>query len=134
MEPPAIPGSIRAPAGEAGALVGCAAGIAKGVGGGSARVGGMESTIRVPDSDLVARGCINSEAEDVSSVDAGLFYTVDLASTGMDHEAVAAQVTEQAEPWKVQWVPLADIAGIENPPAPQDGQWEDWTRIALTGI
>jgi predicted NUDIX family phosphoesterase len=93
-----------------------------------------ETGFSVPDSDLVARGCINSEKEDVSSVHAGLFYTVDLKSAGMDHEAIAAKVTEQAEPWKVQWVSLADVAGVENPIAPQDGQWEDWTRIALTGI
>lgn len=93
-----------------------------------------ETGLSVPDSDLVARGCINSEAEDVSSVHAGLFYTVDLAGTGMDHAAIAARVTEQAEPWKVEWVALADVAGKDNPPAPQGGQWEDWTRIALTGI
>jgi len=93
-----------------------------------------ETGFSVSDDALVARGCINSEKEDVSSVHAGLFYTVDLASTGMDHAAIAAQVTEQAEPWKVEWVPLADVAGVENPAAPQDGAWEDWTRIALTGI
>lgn len=83
---------------------------------------------------LLARGCINSEKEDVSSVHAGLFYTVDLAATGMDHAAIAAKVTEQAEPWRVEWVELAEITRREDPPAPQDGQWEDWTRIALTGI
>ena len=83
---------------------------------------------------LVARGCINSEKEDVSSVHAGLFYTVDLAATGMDHDAIAERVTEQAEPWKVQWVAISEVAGVDDPPAPQDGQWEDWTRIALTGI
>jgi len=38
---------VGAPAGEAGAPVGCDAGIAKGDGGGSARVGGIESTIRL---------------------------------------------------------------------------------------
>ena len=93
-----------------------------------------ETGLSVPESALVARGCINSEKEDVSSVHAGLFYTVDLKATGMDHAAIAARVTEQAEPWKVEWVALADVAGKDNPPAPQGGQWEDWTRIALTGI
>ena len=93
-----------------------------------------ETGLSVDDGALVARGCINSEREDVSSVHAGLFYTVDLAGTGMDHDAVARLVTEQAEPWKVEWISLADVAGREDARAPQDGQWEDWTRIALTGI
>ena len=65
---------------------------------------------------------------------AGLFYTVDLAHTGMDHEAIAAKVTAQAEPWKVEWVAISDVAGREAPPAPQGGQWEDWTRIAVLGL
>ena len=38
------------------------------------------------------------------------------------------------ESHQVLWVALADVAGKDNPPAPQGGQWEDWTRIALTGI
>ncbi|RKZ13610.1 hypothetical protein DRQ53_09985 [bacterium] len=93
-----------------------------------------ETGFSVPSDALVARGCINSEREDVSSVHAGLFYTVDLASTGLGHEAIAAKVTEQAEPWKVEWVELAAIAGMEDPAAPQEGQWEDWTRIAARGL
>lgn len=93
-----------------------------------------ETGFNVSDDALVARGCINSEKEDVSSVHAGLFYTVDLAHTGMDHEAIAAKVTAQAEPWKVEWVAISDVAGREDPPAPQGGQWEDWTRIAVLGL
>jgi len=93
-----------------------------------------ETGFSVSDDALVARGCINSEKEDVSSVHAVLFYTVDLAHTGMDHDAIAAKVTAQAEPWKVEWVAISDVAGREDPPAPQGGQWEDWTRIAVLGL
>jgi predicted NUDIX family phosphoesterase len=93
-----------------------------------------ETGLRVPDEALVARGCINSEKEDVSSVHAGLFHTVDLASTGMDHDAIAARVTEQVEPWKVEWVERSSLAGVATPPAPQGGEWEDWTKIAIDGL
>ena len=82
----------------------------------------------------MSRGCINSEKEDVSSVHAGLFYTVDLSSTGLDHTAIAEKVTAQAEPWRVEWVALASLSGSDDPPAPQDGQWEDWTQIAISGL
>lgn len=92
-----------------------------------------ETGLQVPASSLVARGCINSEREDVSSVHAGLFYTVDLVSTGLDHETIAARVTEQAEPWRVEWVRVETLeAG--PPPAPQGGEWEDWTQIALSSF
>lgn len=93
-----------------------------------------ETGFSVGASALLARGCINSEKEDVSSVHAGLFYTVDLATTAMDHDAIAAQVTAQAEPWRVEWVELADVAGVAEPVAPRDGTWEDWTRIALSAL
>ena len=93
-----------------------------------------ETGFSVGPEALVARGCINSEREDVSSVHAGLFYTVDLASTGLDHAAIAKKVTAQTEPWRVEWVELASLTGVENPPAPQDGQWEDWTQIAISGL
>jgi predicted NUDIX family phosphoesterase len=92
-----------------------------------------ETGLEVPASALVTRGCINSEREDVSSVHAGLFYTVDLTAVGLDHERIAARVTEQAEPWRVQWVRIDPDAGFP-PPAPKDGQWEDWTQIALTAF
>ena len=60
-----------------------------------------ETGFRVDPEALVPRGCINSEKEDVSSVHAGLFYTVDLSSTGLDHGAVAERVTAQSEPWQI---------------------------------
>ena len=89
-----------------------------------------ETGLRVPAAALVSRGCINSEKEDVSSVHAGVFYTVDLAVTGQDHDAIARLVEEQAEPWRVEWVRLADLDPVA-PAAPQEGEWEDWAKIAL---
>lgn len=92
-----------------------------------------ETGLRVPAASLLARGCINSEKEEVSSVHAGLFYTVDLAPTGLDHEAIARRVDEQTEPWRVEWVQI-DGLGADRPAAPQDGAWEDWAQIALTSF
>jgi len=34
----------------------------------------------------------------------------------------------------VEWVDLADVAGVAAPPAPQNGAWEDWTHIALSAL
>lgn len=95
-----------------------------------------ETGLAVEPSALVARGCINSEAEDVSSVHAGVFYTVDVAGLGLDAEAIAETVTAQAEPHRVQWVPVAALRGAEGGigPAPHEGRWEDWTRIAARGL
>lgn len=93
-----------------------------------------ETGLRVPDDALVARGCINSEREDVSSVHAGLFYTVDLVATGLDHETIAARVNEQAEPWRVEWVRVETLASTPPPAAPQGGEWEDWARIAISSF
>ena len=94
-----------------------------------------ETGLDVDPAALVAHGCINSEAEDVSSVHAGLFYTVDLAGTGLDRNQIAEKVKAQAEPYDVAWRARTDLRGADGKlgPAPNDGEWEDWSRIALAG-
>lgn len=89
-----------------------------------------ETGFAVPTSALVERGCINSEAQDVSSVHVGVFFTVGLDSLGLDRDAVAAQVQRQAEPHRVAWRRASELTSGEVA-APEDGQWEDWSRIVL---
>lgn len=95
-----------------------------------------ETGFLVEPAALVARGCINSEAEDVSSVHAGVFFTVDLAGLGLDGSTIADTVTAQAEPARVQWVALDALFDAQGSlaAAPHGGQWEDWTRIAVRGL
>lgn len=95
-----------------------------------------ETGLRVDEEHLVLRGCINSEKEDVSSVHAGFFFTADLAGLGLDHSTIAATVTAQAEPHQVEWVALDALfdAPDDIGPAPQQGEWEDWSRIAIGGL
>ncbi len=92
-----------------------------------------ETGLVVSPAALRARGCINSEAEDVSSVHVGVFFTVDLAELHLDHDAIAAKVQAQAEPHRVAWKRVEDLisAPTSLPAAPQDGAWEDWTAIVL---
>lgn len=87
-----------------------------------------ETGFSVSPDALVERGCINSESEDVSSVHVGVFFTVALDGLDLDADAIAAKVTAQAEPYRVQWV---ERAGLDPERAPADGQWEDWTRIVI---
>lgn len=95
-----------------------------------------ETGFLVDHDALVARGCINSEKEDVSSVHAGVFFTVDLAGLQLDADTIAETVTAQAEPHRVQWVPLEGLLGPDGvpAPAPHDGRWEDWAAIAIGGL
>jgi predicted NUDIX family phosphoesterase len=87
-----------------------------------------ETGFTVASDALVERGCINSEAEDVSSVHVGVFFTVSLDATGLDAGEIAEKVTAQAEPYRVQWLDRRELDPLH---APQDGAWEDWTRIVL---
>lgn len=87
-----------------------------------------ETGFTVAPDALVEHGCINSEAEDVSSVHVGVFFTVSLDATGLDAEEIAEKVTAQAEPYRVQWLDRRELDPLH---APQDGAWEDWTRIVL---
>jgi len=95
-----------------------------------------ETGLDVPASSLVARGCINSEAEDVSSVHAGIFYQVQLEGIGLDREQIVARVTEQAEPHRVLWRSIDELWRPDGSlgSAPEDGRWEDWARIAIEGL
>lgn len=92
-----------------------------------------ETGLKVSPAALQARGCINSEAEDVSSVHVGVFFTVDLAELGLGHDEIAATVQSQAEPHRVSWMALGDIVAARPslPAAPSEEGWEDWTRIVL---
>lgn len=95
-----------------------------------------ETGFLVEPAALVARGCINSESEEVSSVHAGVFFTVDLGALGLDATTIAETVTAQAEPARVAWCELSTLRSVDGAPgpAPHDGQWEDWTRIAVRGL
>lgn len=91
-----------------------------------------ETGLRVDREHLVLHGCINSEQEDVSSVHAGFFFTADLSALGRDREDLARTVQAQAEPYRAQWIPVAEFVSGDGGigPAPHGGRWEDWTRIA----
>jgi predicted NUDIX family phosphoesterase len=95
-----------------------------------------ETGLEVRDDMLNYAGLINSEATDVSTVHLGLYYTADLAELGMDKDEIAQRVREQAEPFQVAWRTRAELRvdGETLPAAPEDGQWEDWSRIALTAL
>ena len=90
-----------------------------------------ETGFSVAPDALVEHGCINSESEDVSSVHVGVFFTVALDGLDLDADAIAAKVTAQAEPYRVQWV---ERASLDPESAPADGQWEDWTRIVIPAL
>jgi predicted NUDIX family phosphoesterase len=97
-----------------------------------------ETGLELDPSALQARGCINSEREDVSSVHVGVFFTADLAELGRPHDEIAATVRAQAEPHEVVWRSRAELASASSgpksaglPPAPTEDGWEDWTRIVL---
>lgn len=91
-----------------------------------------ETGLQLPADALKARGFINSEATDVSSVHFGLFFTVDLSVLGMDAEQIAALVTAQAEPHRVAWMKRQQL--LEDPQAPEGGSFEDWTTHAIAGL
>jgi predicted NUDIX family phosphoesterase len=92
-----------------------------------------ETGLKVSPSALQARGCINSEKEDVSSVHVGVFFTVDLAELSMSHDEIAERVQAQAEPHRVAWMPVSDItaAAPSMPASPSEEGWEDWTKIVM---
>ena len=95
-----------------------------------------ESGLTVDASALNLRGYINDESTDVSSVHFGLFYTVDLASTGLSLEQIEERVNAQAEPHRVAWRRRDELIAANGSPlaAPHEGEWEDWTRLAFTGV
>ncbi|HEX9641422.1 MAG TPA: NUDIX domain-containing protein [Candidatus Krumholzibacteria bacterium] len=81
-------------------------------------------------------GLINSEQTDVSTVHLGLYYTADLGALNMEREQILERVREQAEPFKVLWRSRDALRAREEsvPPAPEGGEWEDWSRIALGAL
>jgi len=90
-----------------------------------------ETGFTVSSDALVEHGCINSESEDVSSVHVGVFFTVALDGLDLDADGIAAKVTAQAEPYRVQWV---ERSALDLDEAPSEGQWEDWTRIVIPAL
>ncbi len=92
-----------------------------------------ETGLEVAPDQLVPRGFINSDANDVSSVHFGVLYAVDLADDTRSEDEIAALVRAQAEPHRVEWCALADLVRDDGSlhPAPHSGEWEDWTELAL---
>lgn len=92
-----------------------------------------ETGLEVDPTSLAVRGYINSEENEVSSVHLGLLFEVDLSGDPRDEAALAALVTAQSEPHRVEWVSVADLRGPDGAvgPAPHDGAWEDWTLHAI---
>jgi predicted NUDIX family phosphoesterase len=80
-------------------------------------------------------GFINSDSEDVSAVHFGIVFSVDLdALPGSDDELIAL-VSSQAEPHQARWIREADLPGLVGAGnGPDGGSFEDWSRIAVSGL
>lgn len=95
-----------------------------------------EETGLTPGADaLTLAGHINSDSEDVSAVHFGVVFNVDLdLLTGTDEE-IMNLVSAQAEPHQARWIPVAELKGMTGPDqAPDGGNFEDWSRIAIAGV
>ncbi len=80
-------------------------------------------------------GYINSDSEDVSSVHFGVVFRVDLNDLPGNDEEIMQQVSVQSEPHQARWIPackLSEMTGPKN--GPDEGSFEDWSRIAIEGI
>lgn len=85
-----------------------------------------ETGLDIAPDALVPRGYINSEANAVSSVHFGLYFTAELDGLAMSEDEITARVEEQAEPHRVAWIDRGQLGD-----APDGGEWENWTQIAV---
>lgn len=95
-----------------------------------------ETGLELSPDALELRGYINSEANDVSTVHFGVFYRVALDASGLERDAVAELVVQQAEPHAVRWLPKRELLRVDGAvaAAPHEGEWENWTLLALRGL
>jgi predicted NUDIX family phosphoesterase len=84
---------------------------------------------------LTLAGHINSDSEDVSSVHFGVVFNVNLDHmTGTDDEIIEL-VSAQAEPHQARWIAAAELGSMTAAgQAPDGGDFEDWSRIAINGV
>jgi predicted NUDIX family phosphoesterase len=79
-------------------------------------------------------GFINSDREDVSSVHFGVVFKVDLNGLADTDDQILKLVSAQAEPHQARWIPVRDLRQVTSPgKEPDEGSFEDWSRIAVTG-
>ena len=79
-------------------------------------------------------GFINSDSEDVSSVHFGVVFKVDLDGLSDTDEQILELVSAQAEPHQARWIPVKELCLVTAPgQGPDEGSFEDWSRIAVTG-
>ncbi|MBU8869974.1 MAG: NUDIX domain-containing protein [Gemmatimonadales bacterium] len=80
-------------------------------------------------------GFINSDSEDVSSVHFGVVFRVDLNGLPGSDDEIMQLVSSQSEPHQALWIPVCKLAGMAGPKnGPDEGSFEDWSRIAIEGI
>lgn len=80
-------------------------------------------------------GYINSDSEDVSSVHFGVLFQVNLDAMGGTDSEILKLVDAQAEPHQAQWIPVSYLKKMMGPEdAPEGASFEDWSRIAVSGI
>ena len=79
-------------------------------------------------------GFINSDSEDVSSVHFGVVFKVDLDGLADTDDQILELVSAQAEPHQARWIPVKQLRQVTAPgQGPDEGSFEDWSRIAVTG-
>ena len=84
---------------------------------------------------LTLAGHINSDSEDVSSVHFGVVFNVSLDAMPGSDEEIMDLVSSQAEPHQARWIPVSQLKGMTGQgKAPDEGSFEDWSRIAIEGI
>jgi predicted NUDIX family phosphoesterase len=96
----------------------------------------VEETGLEPGADaLQACGFINSDSEDVSSVHFGVVFRIDLDRTAGSDAELLEKVSAQSEPHQARWIPSAALPDMVGPDrAPDGGSFEDWSRIAISGV
>ncbi len=93
-----------------------------------------ETGLKVDGRALEPLGFINSDREEVSQVHFGVVFRVRLDDRARGRDEIAALISSQSEPHRVEWRTRAELHPREEaPPAPHGGRWEDWTRYVLEG-
>ncbi len=94
-----------------------------------------ETGLRLEASQLTPLGAINSDREDVSSVHLGIVFRAELDGLRAGDAELAALVSAQAEPHRVDWLPASSLPGLLGPGrGPHGGTFEDWSRLVIEGL